>query len=500
MKKFADSIYKLIYVVMAIVFIKLLWDILGRDFVPRTVAGSIGRVAEWIAGSAVLMLIYWSIRKAGKLWTNYGWVVLVLFSIVLFTAQMLLGNELRINPLYDYSAIYHGAIDWLVAGTFERFYDYYYYYPNNLGPMTFLLFWFQIASKFGCTDFYFVGMLVNSLLSVGMVVATYIVCKKLFSATEAVFSIVLYALYPPMYLIASIFYTDQLTMIFPVLIYLLYLCLDKCKSNTGTWIYAGIMAVVSVIGYFLKATAVFMLIAVVISLFLACKWKKLAMVMVTFFVVYLCFNLVFDNYIYGTHLDRDTADRMNTPVETWIMMGLNENPGFSPDDTEFSRSIEDPQKRKEVVRQEIMHRLKGFGIMGMAEHIKNKGIMVFSDGTFELSYSFLYGFQKETKLENTITLLGDNYNNYWDTCSAIWYVYLIFGVAFFVLVAVRRVRAKEVSPELLPIPLATFGLYCFLMMWEVHARYMVNFFSCFVLLAVGGMTMLWGQGREKDGR
>lgn len=483
---------------MAVVFVKLLLDILGRDFIPRTAGGSAWRIVQWMVGIVICFGFFWWLKKTQEIWERYGWAVLLVFLAVLFAAQLLLGNELRVNPLYDYSSIYHGAIDWVVTGTFERFYDYYYYYPNNLGTMTFLMFLFQVASRFGCTDFYFVGMLANSLLSVGMVAATYFVCKRLFTASEAVFSLVLYALYPPMYLMAAVFYTDHLTMIFPVLLYALYLCLDKSKGTVGTFGYAFAIAVLAVFGYLLKPTAVFMLIAVVIALFLAQKWKKLMAVLVTFFAVYLCFNLAFDSYIYGKHLERATAEQMNTPIETWVMMGLNENPGFSPDDTEFSRSIEQPQERKEAVREEIVKRIEGFGFGGMLEHIKNKGIIVFSDGTFELSYTFLFGFQKETKLQNTVTLLGENYNRYWDTCSSIWYVYLIFGVVCFVLMAVRSFRAGGIRPELLPVPLATFGLYCFLMMWEVHARYMVNFFSCFILLAVWGMSMLWG--RKKEGR
>lgn len=498
MKKITATVCKILYIVMAVVFVKLLIDILGRDFVPRTAGESVWRVVQWIIGSAVLVLLYWGIRKTGKLWERCGWVLLIVFSITLFVVQMLLGNELRVNPLYDYSSVYHGAVDWVVTGTFERFYDYYYYYPNNLGTMTFLMFLFQIASKLGCTDFYFVGMLVNSLLSVGMVVLTYFVCEKMFSSAEAVFSLVLYAIYPPMYLMAAVFYTDHLTMIFPVLLFSLYLGLNRCKTTAGTWSYAVVTALVAVFGYVLKPTAVFMLIAVGIALVLGQKWKKLIAVAVAFFAIYLCFQFAFDHYIYGAHLDKETAEKMNTPVETWVMMGLNENPGFSPDDTEFSRSFEDPTERKEAVRREIGQRIRDFGVLGMAEHIKNKGILVFSDGTFELSYTFLFGFQKENKLQDTVTLLGENYNTYWDACSSVWYVYLIFGVVFFVLAAVDQIRSKKIKAEWLPVPLATFGLYCFLMMWEVHARYMVNFFSCFILLAVAGMWMIW-EWKKKEG-
>lgn len=489
MKKITDSMYKILYVFMTVVFVKLLLDILGRDFVPRTLGESAMRVLGWLIGIAACFGVYRLIKKTESIWEKYGTLVVCVFSVIFFVIQMVLGNELRVNPLYDFSSIYHGAVDWVVTGSFERFYDYYYYYPNNLGVMTLLMGLFQIAAKVGVMDFYFVGMLFNSLLSVGMIVATYCVCRKLFSASEAVFSVVLYALYPPMYLMAPVFYTDHLTMIFPVLLFLMYLCLNKSEGAVKTGVYSIAIALVSVVGYILKPTVLIMLVAVMITLFLARKWKKLLCVGVAFAIVYVCVNLAFDSYIYETHLNKETAAQMNTPIETWVMMGMNENPGFSPDDTEFSRSIADPEQRKEAVREEIAERVKNFGVTGILEHFKNKGILAFSDGTFELSYTFLFGFQKETDLADTVTLLGENYNRYWDACSSIWYVYLIFGVTFFVLMTFGCLKSGKIRFELLPIPLATFGLYCFLMLWEVHARYMVNFFSCFVLLAVWGMSL-----------
>ena len=498
MNKTANVFYKILYCVIALAFFKLLLDILGRDFVPRTVGQSAFRILQWIVGIVILFFVYKGIKRTEKIWEKYGTVVLAVYVVVLFAAQLLFGNELRVNPLYDYSSLFHGATDWVVTGTFERFYDYYYYYPNNIGPMMLLMIAFQMAAKVGFYDFYMVGMIINCVLCAGMVIATYAVCKKMFSASEAVFSLVLYAVYPPMYLMGAVFYTDQLTMIFPVLLYLIYLYLDKCQDKVRMCVWSILMAVVTVVGYILKPTVFIMLIAICAALFLSAQWKKLAMVVAIFVAVYISANLLLDSCIYDTHLSKQVAEQMNTPLETWVMMGLNDNPGFSPDDTEFSRSIKDPQERKEKVRGEIVNRVKDFGFAGMLEHLKNKGILAFSDGSFELSYTFLFGFQKETELADTVTLLGDNYDTYWDSCSSLWYVYLIFCVFYMVKTAIDVFRKKTAEHRWLPVSLAAFGLLCFLLLWEVHARYMVNYFSCFILMTVCGVVFLNKCFAKKD--
>ena len=151
------SIDMLRIVIMAVLFLKLLLDILGRDFVPRTFGESLMRISGWLCGIAVFYFMYRVIKKTEKIWVKYGNWVLVVYCVVLFVVQMILGNELRVNPLYDFSSVYHGAVDWVVTGSFERFYDYYYYYPNNLGAMTLLMGCFQMAAKLGVMDFYLSG-------------------------------------------------------------------------------------------------------------------------------------------------------------------------------------------------------------------------------------------------------------------------------------------------------------------------------------------------------
>lgn len=47
--------------------------------------------------------------------------------------------------------------------------------------------------------------------------------------------------------------------------------------------------------------------------------------------------------------------------------------------------------RKEAVRTEIQNRLSALGAKGIYKQLRLKAVMAFADGTFELSYMFLFG-------------------------------------------------------------------------------------------------------------
>lgn len=476
---------------MTVSFGKLLLDILWQDLFERSAGSIFMRFLKVAIVIVVLFGIFCLLKMNEKLLERYANVGLSIFAVVFGVIQIGIGSYLRVNPMYDFSAVYHGAVEWVVKGSFSRFYDYYYYYPNNLGEMTLLMFVFQIAAKLGYHDFYFVGILVNCVLNALMVVLTFLVLKKRFSVSEAIFSLVLYAIYPPMYLLGAVFYTDEITMVFPILLYALCLCMEKEKKNYKICIYGAALALAGFMGYVLKPTIAIMLIAIAIFFVLLKRWKQLLIFGGCFFVVFISLNFVFHSYIYPEHLDEQKAEQLNTPLETWVFMGLNENVGFSPEDTEFSREIEDPLERKEILRKEILKRVDDYGKGGLFKHIRNKCVTAFADGTFELSYTFLCGFQNDTDLKEIVTLLGKHYGIYWELCTSIWYSYLIFAVLFGVIVLFKKHGNINYEDRTFPVALAVFGLLCFLALWEVHPRYIVNYFSCFVFLAVRGISLLY---------
>ena len=209
--------------------------------------------------------------------------VLIVFSIVYYIVLIRMGFLLRFTPSFDMDAIYSGAIQWTNEG---NFYEYFGYFPNNLGSMGFLHIVFKIASLFGIKDFFTVGIIVNSALITGTAVIVSLICEKIAGSKTALMSLILVLLCFPFYFMGAAFYTDSLSLIFPVLFYYLYLCLKDENDKKKQIIYLVTMGVSLTIGMMIKFTVVIVLIAVVIDAFLCIPWKKALLILVVSLAFY----------------------------------------------------------------------------------------------------------------------------------------------------------------------------------------------------------------------
>ena len=503
MEKLVKTCRSALFLFLFIVFTKLFLDVLQQDSLERSALSIFLKAFLLLVVIVVYVALFKLLQHFTPVWERWGSYILPVFLVLLFGIQMYFAHQLIIVPKYDFSSLYDGAVEWLNTGTFASFYDYYYYYPNNLGPMTFLYVLFRIVSRLGYHDYYSVGIFVTCLLTSVMVASTYYCCKKLFSATEAIFSLCLFALYPPLYFCGSSFYTDILSMAFPPLVFALFLAGSEVVQSGDTvppdvppdkrplcrkWLPDLLLVLACYVGYFLKPTVFICMIAIFIVLLLQKNWRRFLTLFAETLLIFGVCTMLFHGYIYSHHLDRATADQMATPKETWVMMGLNENFGFSPDDTEFSRSFTDPTVRKEAVLAEIKNRLSALGAKGIYKQLRLKAVMAFADGTFELSYMFLFGLAHETGLTDFLTLLGSHYQTYWEGCSLPQYANLFFTAVFLFFCAKAVFQKKEQPAVLLIVPLSVCGLMLFLMLWEVHPRYTINYFSYLIMLATWGCS------------
>ena len=368
---------------------------------------------------------------------------------------MSFGLFLRFKPDFDIEAVYQGAIEWVQTGTFAKYYDYYYHFPNNLGAMTFLHFFFSIASFLGFEDYFLVGMIVNSILSILTMMVVSLILKHISGAKQAVFALVIFAVYLPFYFIAPVFYTDSLSMLFPVLFYYLYLKLKDTSYNKKFFLICILMGLAASIGMKIKFTVVIMVIAVAIDMFINSNWKKaISANAVVCSVILICFA-VFNVYIYSYHLDRERARQDNDPYVHWVMMGLKGSGGYNPDDYLFTRSFKDPDERKAAIIQEIKRRISEYGPDGMFKFLTKKSVKCFGDGTFGLD-DFLADREDKNVLHSFVISEGDKYELYRHICEAILFTLMLFMV----LLALKYFFSKEKNIYLAPL-VAVFGIFLF---------------------------------------
>ena len=270
-------------------------------------------------------------------------------------------------------------------------------------------------------------MIVNSIISILTMMVVSLILKYISGAKQAVFALVIFAVYLPFYFIAPVFYTDALSMLFPVLFYYLYLILKDTSGYKKFCLICFGMGLAASMGMQIKFTVIIMVIAVAIDMFINCDWKKAILANAIVCAVILIYFAVFNGYIYSYHLDRERARQDNDPYVHWVMMGLKGSGGYNPDDYFFTRSFKDPDERKAAIIQEIKRRIADYGPDGMFKFLTKKSVKCFGDGTLGLD-DFLAYREDKNFLHRFIISEGDKYEIYRHLCEAILFTLMLFMV------------------------------------------------------------------------
>lgn len=413
-------------------------------------------------------------------------VLLAVFLVGFGTIQLITARLLCFQPAFDLDAIYSGAIEWAETGSFRSFYQYYSYFPNNLGGMAFLAVFFSIAHRLGFTGYFMIAAVVNGLCSLCAMLVTTAVCRKLLGVRYAVFAMALFVLSPPFYFIAAVFYTDSLSMLFPVLVYYLYLKVRESEILWQRMIFSGLLGLAAGIGMLIKFTVAVMLIAVLIDSLFYLPIKRTAVLAGISFAVIGVGFLSFRAMIYPAHLDQDQAKRFNTPYLHWVMMGLKGDGGYNGEDYNFTRSFATTEERDAALADEIARRLEELGPRGVYKLFWTKTTKNFSSGTFNQSDFLDDNPMNENSLHSWLLYDGENYQTYRDLCQLVF----LAALALMALSGLGEMFGKrEESPtwRYLAPRLAVFGVLLFFACWETSARYVTNFVPLIFLSAALGI-------------
>ncbi|MBE7026223.1 MAG: hypothetical protein E7410_01450 [Ruminococcaceae bacterium] len=169
------------------------------------------------------LLVASFIHKKRTFFEKHYAKILLVAVLFIFGVQMLMLYLLRFEPAWDMEAIYRGAISWVETGSFTDYFsatchkDYFYIFPNNLGSLSFLALIFKVANLFGIQDYFTVAGVVNSLLLSVSVILAATISKRFFGAVGGLFTLLFFLCSAPFYMMAPVFYTDALSLAFPLL-------------------------------------------------------------------------------------------------------------------------------------------------------------------------------------------------------------------------------------------------------------------------------------------
>lgn len=489
--KAKNILYKLFYSIFLCSFVVIFGKVLFDDSIHEY--DTVFLLVSLVAAVGLVILSYSLLMRYSGVIERYYRIILVIFLSVYGILILVNGFILRFTPTFDMDAVYGGAVQWVQEGTFRNYYEYYGYFPNNLGAMTILHTVFSIASFFGISDFFAVGIIFNTVLLTATILITSLTCRKLRGSVAGVMALIFFVLCIPFLFMGAAFYTDSLSLLFPVLFYYLYLHFKEQETWKNRLIFAGGMAVVLTIGMMIKFTVLIVLVAVIIDALLCLDLKKVGLIAAFSVCIALISFGIMNAYMYHVHLDKEECEQLNTPYLHWVMMGMQNNGYYSPEDYEYTRA-QIPEERNRACLRKIEERIQGMGVFGLTELFINKAVVCFGDGSYALSDFLDDSPENETWLHRYILYEGEDFKDYQQLTTGI----LLAVYLFMVLGALDCLREKKESSKLscLAPRLASLGILAFLLLWETSGRYFTNYIPFMLICAV--LSLVWKKGGNTD--
>lgn len=421
----------------------------------------------------ILGVLLWKVIKKAKtsVCVVCFFVLLVIWSFLVFQ----LGIALEQLPAWDFGRVQRGAWELVKNGYFvsSSTIEYFLESPNNFFPAVYLFRWLAMLTAWGVKPEDAV-LILNTLSLSLTILFVFLTFMKIKRPQQGLLTSIYCFLFAPMFLYASIYYTDTLSMVYvSVILYLSSFLLSKDTKLFIQILCGSLLGLVAAIGYLLKGTPIIAAVAALICILLQ-DYRKFFISFATFLV---CFFLVFgfwnefskdNNYL----PKQQEANEGRLTASHYIMMGLNGRGGYSPADHEFSTSIPTISERKAENLRVIKERIKAYGFIGVLDHLKEKIKYTWGDGGYYAPQKIAIEPISDSPLLDYLSYDAKYYiyTSKILAASQLWLLLLI------VLGALGDVLNKETEVGIILLSrIALVGLAVFLLIWETRSRYLVNY-------------------------
>lgn len=472
------------------------WDaswLRGLDLLPIKVL-IIVLVVIFLMGA--LLLVYHLLNKLkeqalGRL----ALVCIVLLIIGQLAFLLLIRPMLRYDPL----KVFDMAIEMLkthtISGTYET--GYFARYTNNY-PITILTYWFLLLlSKCGIPDSMFMPavQLMNIACITSSIWLGYLILKELKGRRTGVLYLIVCVISPLSYVWAGYFYTATLSMPFLMGILYLYLRLTKVRTYTKRILLGGLLGLILILGYKLRATVMIAMIAIVLLMI----WKLFVGILSaprsekTFSLLdairpYLISGIAFfltaglSLGFWNAAVNHYVAfDYKNTgfPMVHWVMMASRWDGAFDQTDELYTSSFDTKEEKIAADKQVLLERIQDAGPIGLITLTGRKLLNTWVDGTD--TYQAENSFASYGKIYDY--LLG-NKSGFLTIYSQAFRVFQMLTVGIAALLGFIALRRKNGPPKLFLVQLTLLGGMAFHILWETSPLYSISFtFLGLMLLA-----------------
>lgn len=434
------------------------------------------------------------------------WVLLIVF-IGIFTIHAILAFALAIDPStsgWDPLSIYRGALDLFKGRPLGEELGYFQAYSNNLGIVILLVGWWSVFALFGFTDTIALSVILNLLCMNMALFLTYISVRRAISAKAGLFALGLGIVFITFSLWSRTFYSDTVGLLFTAASMYLLIRISEPSSFRKRAILASLFAVVIAFGYLIKPTIVFIAIAAIavlgVRLLFHTSWRyRVRYMLLGIGAMALSVIVITSSHFMITRQLNLTVNSM--PLSNFMLLGLSKV--CSPEECRYGAwNMDDALKVGEFndfdaytayAKEEIQHRLAGYGPQGYAYFLSEKGAWIIGDGTFyayregvDKTASRVYDTLLSVKVQKNMHPKGAQYERFRNMIQMLWMSTILCVLALLFL-AFR----KEAFPEIISITLLSlFALLLFLLLFEARSRYVYLYLPLFIMSASYGFINL----------
>lgn len=399
-----------------------------------------------------------------------------------------------INNVANYLAMHHWTLpndDWgqWIQSYFSR-------YPNNI-----FILWLATVCKtielktglFDVSSLTTLELAITCFITVFTSYLVYKIARKFLSFNGAICTWAIYLLYIALSPWTTIFYSDSLGLLFPTLLFYLYI--RESSSKVFNIIRWPIIYGLGAIAYRIKPQTFIILIAIsIIHLCLRAHFFVIDIkVAFTSFLLFIILLQVPNVQVRTLNIQLDAEGSFGP--QHFFMMGLNpETKGvYSEDDYLFTLSYSTKAERSSADIARAKERLKSYSINGYLHLLHDKILITYADGTFawgaEGSFWNEIFPEPNTSISYRVRSLyypDGNHRKEWATYSQVFWLTILFFSTFSALALKSHHRI-----DIAILQLSTIGLFFFEMLFEVRARYIYTYAPIFLILAAIGVKSIF---------
>ena len=479
MKKIGNILLSIITATFALLFA---WIIINSIFLGESVIFSYNSsfLVIFTLLDIVTMTIFY--KKVITKIVKYKYLPYILF-VVFGAVAIIVSYHLRVQPTWDMGRVFNIAKEYVETGIVTDVYLY--EYQNNLAITYIFTIIFKVFRKLNYTDYITGITVINALIVTATVICTYFAVKKMYGKEKGLMTLIICLFTTPLYLYGAIYYTDTLSMFFCALSLLLYVLIRDEKNKIKNIILQILFGVILGLGFQIKVTALFIIIAILVEQILNFKFKNIfnnfKITMPIAIVFLILFNMVSNKYVIP---NKQILNSCKMPMQYWILIGSTGNGGFNQELYEHVKGYGTYEERKNAATEKFVEIIKQYTIPTFIKHINTKLKFTWSDGTYFVPEKLRRDPIERGTLFEYCAAGGEKTECY----KYFPQVMHISMLVLMVVVAINTLRKFESDDVFLVI--SVFGIAVFLMFWENRSRYLLTLLPIMLILKVRGLHIL----------